>query len=111
MKVVHFKKEPYDIYIGRPGKWGNDFEVKDHGRGVCIELFEDDLYVRLIEGDITEDELLELDGKTLGCWCKPRPCHGDVYVKVIGRIKLFRKLGKSFTEYLRQTYAKSSCKT
>ena len=50
MKVVHFKKEPYDVYIGRHGKWGNSFEVKDHGRGVCIELFEDDLYVRLIEG-------------------------------------------------------------
>lgn len=106
MKVVHFKKEPYDVYIGRPGKWGNPFEVKEHGRGICIELFEDDLYVRLIEGDITEDELLDLDGKVLGCWCKPRPCHGDVYVKVIGRIKLFRKLGKSFTEHLRQTYVR-----
>ncbi|PCR16422.1 hypothetical protein CQA65_30160, partial [Klebsiella pneumoniae] len=65
-----------------------------------------DLYRRLINGDITEDELLELDGKVLGCWCKPRPCHGDVYVKVVNRIKLFRLMGKSFVEHLRQTYGK-----
>lgn len=24
-KTVHCKKEPYDIYIGRPSKWGNPF--------------------------------------------------------------------------------------
>ena len=22
-------------------------------------------------------------GKTLGCWCKPSPCHGDVLVKLV----------------------------
>lgn len=101
MKVVHCKKAPYDIYIGRPSKWGNPFSVEVHGRGVCIDLFEEDLYRRLREGEITEDELLELDGKTLGCWCKPRSCHGDIYVKVIGRIKMFRMMGKSFTEQLK----------
>jgi Domain of unknown function (DUF4326) len=21
---------------------------------------------------------IELMGKTLGCWCKPSPCHGDI---------------------------------
>ena len=24
-KVVHCKKELYDVYIGRPSKWGNPF--------------------------------------------------------------------------------------
>ncbi|MBI3972630.1 MAG: DUF4326 domain-containing protein [Chloroflexi bacterium] len=24
--------------------------------------------------------LPELRGKTLSCWCKPKPCHGDVLV-------------------------------
>jgi hypothetical protein len=24
-----------------------------------------------------------LVGKTLGCWCKPNPCHGDVLVKLV----------------------------
>lgn len=82
-----------------------------YGRGNCIDLFEDDLILRLIRGEITEDELLELDGKVLGCWCKPRPCHGDVYVKIIGRIKMFRLMGKSYVQYLRETYEKGSRKT
>ncbi len=24
------------------------------------------------------DYLYELDGQTLGCWCHPKACHGDV---------------------------------
>jgi len=29
-KVVHCKKEKYDVYIGRPSKWGNPFtHIKD----------------------------------------------------------------------------------
>lgn len=104
MKVVHFRKAPYDVLIDRTGEWGNPYRVEDHGRGVCIQMFEDDLILRLIKGEITEDKLLELDGKTLGCWCKPRPCHGDVYVKIIGRIKLFRRTGQSYVEHLRKKY-------
>ena len=28
-------------------------------------------------------KILMLVGKTLGCWCKPKPCHGDVLVKLV----------------------------
>ena len=28
-------------------------------------------------------EIPLLAGKTLGCWCKPNPCHGDVLVKLV----------------------------
>jgi len=27
-QIVHFKKFPYDIYIGRPSIWGNCFSSK-----------------------------------------------------------------------------------
>ena len=27
-KVVHHRKEPYDVYIARPSKWGNPFSHK-----------------------------------------------------------------------------------
>jgi len=27
MRIVHWKKEPYDVYIGRPGKWGNPYTI------------------------------------------------------------------------------------
>ena len=30
--------------------------------------------------------LTELKGKTLGCWCKPNPCHGDVLVRLVNEL-------------------------
>jgi hypothetical protein len=29
------------------------------------------------------ERLKELEGKALGCWCKPKSCHGDVLIKLI----------------------------
>ena len=38
--VVHCKLEEYDIYIGRPGIWGNPFFIgKDGTREEIIEKF------------------------------------------------------------------------
>jgi hypothetical protein len=31
--------------------------------------------------------LVELDGKILGCWCKPHACHGDVLVRLVFELK------------------------
>ena len=37
-KVVHCKREPFDIYIGRPSKWGNPFVIgRDGNREQVIE--------------------------------------------------------------------------
>ena len=77
-RVVNRYKEPYDVYIGRPSKWGNPFSIgKDGTREEVIEKYE-----RYLMGKV---ELLtslhELRGKVLGCWCKPLACHGDVLVR------------------------------
>lgn len=79
MKVVHCKKEPYDIYIGRPSKWGNPYEIgKDGSRSEVISKYES--YLR------NSPELLQdiksLKGLRLGCWCSPSPCHGDILVRL-----------------------------
>jgi len=29
------------------------------------------------------DEFRQLRGKTLGCWCKPEACHGDVLLELL----------------------------
>jgi hypothetical protein len=77
--VVHCKKEPYDVYIGRPSKWGNPFVVGEDGeRGECVELFREWI---VKQPDLLAD-LHELRGKVLGCWCKPSACHGDVLAKL-----------------------------
>ncbi len=79
-KIVHCKKESYDIYIGRPSKWGNPYQIdKDGTREEVIEKYRK--YI-LSKPELLKD-LYELKGKILGCWCKPKPCHGDVLVELI----------------------------
>jgi hypothetical protein len=78
-RVVHFKREPFDVYIGRPSKWGNPFAIgKDGTRADVIRKYEG--WLR------TQPALLatlpELRGKVLGCWCAPQACHGDVLVRL-----------------------------
>lgn len=85
-KVVHFKKDPYDVYIGRGSKWGNPFTHKDgtmaqfkvSSRKEAIEKYEEWIKTQ----SHLMDSLYELKGKTLGCWCKPQSCHGDVLKKL-----------------------------
>ncbi len=77
MRVVHCNKSPYDIYIGRPGKWGNPFSIGQHGtREQVINKYEEYLFTSGLIQDIGE-----LDGKILGCWCRPYRCHGDILLK------------------------------
>ena len=77
--VVHCRRSPFDVYIGRPSKWGNPFIIgRDGERDEVIEK-----YRRWIQ---TQPRLLqalpELRGKVLGCWCAPKPCHGDVLLEL-----------------------------
>ena len=30
---------------------------------------------------------MELDGKVLGCWCHPQPCHGHTLIQLINEFK------------------------
>ncbi len=83
--VVHCKKESYDIYIGRPSKWGNPFQIgKDGTRDEVIEKFRNWI---ITQPNLLKD-LSEIKGKTLGCWCKPKSCHGDVLVELIETLNI-----------------------
>lgn len=91
-RVVHCKKDPYDVYIGRPSKWGNPFthlmgktraEIQVESREESIKAYGEWLQgAREVPGrkPPTREEVKSLYGKILGCWCKPLPCHGDILV-------------------------------
>ena len=93
-KVVHCKKgEPFDVYIGRPSIFGNPFSHRrsDHALVMVKSRKEAiDMYRKWINGEVdvkgaippTIDQIKSLKGKTLGCWCKPRACHGDVLAEI-----------------------------
>lgn len=76
-RIVHCKKEPYDVYIGRPEKWGNPFVIGEHGtRDFVIIKYKLWLNTR---PDLLRD-IPTLKGKTLGCWCENTACHGEVLI-------------------------------
>ena len=93
--VVHCKKDGFDVYIGRPSKWGNPFthlsdrktkaEFIVQSREEAIGRYEEYL---LSSGLIADIE--ELRGKILGCWCKPKACHGDVLVRLLNTLDEIR---------------------
>lgn len=83
--IHEWMKKKNHVYIGRnvvyvgvsASKWANPFSVKTHGLEKCLELYEEHVRSNLY------DDLKELNGKTLGCWCKPQSCHGDVLKRLL----------------------------
>lgn len=86
-RVVNVKTSDFDVYIGRANLgrrlsqsvWANPFPIDSQTtRDQAIELFRKHLE--------NHPELLsrvhELKGKRLGCWCKPKACHGDLLAKL-----------------------------
>ena len=85
-RTVNKYKEPYDIYIGRPSRWGNPFPVADKTEGSrqeAIARYREHLWKQIKSGEVSLTDLIELDGKRLGCFCKPKACHGDILVKAV----------------------------
>jgi hypothetical protein len=79
-RVVHCKDgEKFDVYIGRPSKWGNPYSVEIWGRDECIRKYEK--YIR--RKPKLMRLLKNLKGKVLGCWCYPKRCHGEVLLKLL----------------------------
>lgn len=84
--VVHCKRDAFDVYIGRPSEWGNPFTHKQGTRAQfvvptreeAVAAYRSWLFKRVNDGEISLEQLAALDGKTLGCWCAPLACHGDV---------------------------------
>lgn len=75
---------PFDIYIGRGNKWGNPFRIgRDGTREEVIEKYRK----WIVKNKKLMSCLHELKGKTLGCYCWPLPCHGDVLISLLKRQK------------------------
>lgn len=79
-KVVNKRNtREYDVYIGRPSKWGNPFVIGEDGsRAEVIAKYRE--YI-LNSKELMAD-IHTLRGKTLACWCSPLPCHGDVLAEL-----------------------------
>jgi hypothetical protein len=93
-----WRMPPNGVTVARPGRFGNPFRtgttaeiVTDAGvervdvpdRATAVTLFE-----RLARGEIGGvdypfDEVSELRGRDLGCWCSlDGPCHADTLLRL-----------------------------
>jgi hypothetical protein len=101
-RVVHCKKEPFDIYVGRQDHgchFGNAFAHKKSKYEVVVVATVEEAVLfckQWLEGTAWQhiepirrrwilDNLHSLKGRTLGCFCKPGPCHGDVLAELADR--------------------------
>ncbi|WP_026616411.1 DUF4326 domain-containing protein [Ensifer aridi] len=87
------------VHVGRPGPWGNPFVVGEHGDAAyCVDLYkallagllhvgaDPDIEARQRTRRFVAENVGELRGKNLACWCKPgAPCHADVLLEVANR--------------------------
>lgn len=88
-KVVNKYKDRYDVYIGRGSKWGNPFthvegtkaQFKVGSREEAVEAYRN----YILKSPLMQD-LHELKGKVLGCFCKPQACHGDVLAELANNL-------------------------
>lgn len=81
-KVVHIR-EPHDVYIGRPSIWGNPYIIGPDGtRRQVIQKYRAWVSSMLQHSEF-QTKVETLRGRVLGCYCHPRPCHGDVIVEYL----------------------------
>lgn len=87
--VVNLKTHKFDVFIGRPSKWGNPFSHLDNTRAEFKVNTREEAIDKYREWIQTQPELMnslyELDGKILGCYCKPKRCHGDILRELINQ--------------------------
>lgn len=90
--AVNIYKEPYDVYCGRAGKgkdgyFGNPFKLKNEdSRDFVLRQYRAYFYDRLDTDPEFKSKILELKGKRLGCFCKPKDCHLDIIVEYLNTI-------------------------
>lgn len=87
--VINVKKIPdYPmrnryVYIGRGSQFGNPFRIgKDGNRAEVIEKYKKYFYNKLNNIQFKQ-AVHRLQGKKLGCFCKPLACHGDIIVEYL----------------------------
>jgi len=85
-RVINVRQRKHtedEVYIGRGGPWGNPYRIgRDGTRTDVIDKFR--VWIR---GDsriarMRRARIAELKGKTLVCFCKPQPCHGDILAEM-----------------------------
>jgi len=78
-RVVHCRRESFDVFIGRPSRWSTPFHIgHDGSRDEVVERYRE----WLIRQPLLLRDVKALRGQALGCDCPPRRCHGEVLAEL-----------------------------
>jgi hypothetical protein len=92
--VVNLRKSSYDVYIGRPSIYGNPViigkkcqycDIVHSDAGSTLQCYRDYFYSKIENDENFRKSLEDIKGKTLGCFCKPKPCHGDIICEYLNK--------------------------
>jgi hypothetical protein len=87
-RVVNIRREKADVYIGR-GRgsiFGNPYRIANESdRDEIIRQFERYFLERIERDETFRQAVIKLQGKSLGCFCKPAKCHGDIIADWLDR--------------------------
>ncbi|CAJ1964827.1 unnamed protein product [Cylindrotheca closterium] len=101
--VVHCKRQPYDVYVGRPSRgappgdlcqWGNPFNMKNQTQEERNRVVHEYRCWLVSQPDLVAKAQSELKGKVLACWCSPKLCHGHVLAEIANSPQYAGKQGK-----------------
>jgi hypothetical protein len=86
--IVNVRKAKFDVYIGRPGPFGNPYKIgKRANREEVLVAFSVYFERRVNREQWFRQEVEKLKGKVLGCYCAgdapltakdPHVCHGQI---------------------------------
>lgn len=100
-KIVNLRKDKFDVYIGRDfknlekGYFGNPIQkgkncpvcnTVHHEQGSTLICYKKYFHDRMNSDKEFKEKVIALKGKTLGCFCKPSPCHGDIICEFLNSI-------------------------
>jgi len=75
--------------IDRSTIFGNPFVLKKDGgeytREESVEEYEKWFYDKIETDEKFKKSVEDLQGEVMGCWCKPKECHGDVILNYINQ--------------------------
>ena len=77
---------PRNTYIGRYNRtlgcqsiWHNPFKMTNESASERVRVVWNYLYT-IHQDEVLFNKIHELTGQTLGCWCTPELCHGDILI-------------------------------
>lgn len=98
--LKEFVSDKNNVYIGRKGivfidserfpktdsPWANPYKI-DEKNGVTrekvLKKYKKYIIKKIESGELN---LEDLRGKSLGCWCAPELCHGDILIELLAKL-------------------------